>query len=134
MKEELQGVGVDVDSFIDRLNNIFDWERPTQISTNIPDTTGQGLRQCLNDIKPMIPTNEITLHFASRFLFSPPFRNFVDKLRERNFQNNVAALQSCSEANNLFDTALNVGVDMEAVKDFFNSFLNMITKFVPFKL
>ncbi|GLV33850.1 uncharacterized protein CBL_11266 [Carabus blaptoides fortunei] len=114
----LQGSGLNVYYYLSKLHEILGL--PEFVPVRVHIRRGAGVRGLIDDIKAILPTDEIKALFYKTLESSEAFVNFIDILRGDEFKGIVNQLRANPTFQKLVQKAKDNGVDVQLIIDLLN--------------
>ncbi|GAB0091781.1 hypothetical protein DMENIID0001_066620 [Sergentomyia squamirostris] len=116
----LTAAGVDVYNYLNQLGGLLGLP---QIHPVLRLTRGKGVEGLLNDILALLPKDKLVALFDDKYKNVPEFKDFVDKLKSKDFDAIVDKLHQSKDYNGALATLKEHHVDLvkflKVVKEFF---------------
>ncbi|XP_068082098.1 uncharacterized protein [Anabrus simplex] len=109
--------GLDAYAFLNRIHDLLGIPHVNPVRSRHT----RSIRNLIDDIKALLPIEEIRALYHEKLETSPDFKNLYDTLSSEDFHNFILRLKALPEVQDLVQKLRDHGIDVDKIVDFFKS-------------
>lgn len=119
LMDYIHNAGIDIYQIVNMLNDYLELGHltPPDLTRRVHKQISGGLRGLVDDIRAILPVDELNDLYEEKLQNSPAFADFIDQLKSDNFQQIVNKVYVHPTFQELLNRAKEAGLDLEVIKD-----------------